>query len=84
MVIIMNIYTPTSARQNLFQLMSEVSETHKPAMITGKKSKVVMISEEDYNAMQETLHLLSVPNMRKLLKEGVETALEDCEEKLDW
>lgn len=80
----MNIYNSTTARQNFFKLMSEVSETHNPAIITGKKNNVVMISEEDYNAMQETLSLLAIPGMRKSIKEGMKTKLEDCSEKLDW
>ncbi len=61
-----------------------MSATHNPAIITGKKNNVVMISEEDYNAMQETLNLLAIPGMRKSIKEGMETKLEDCNEKLDW
>ncbi|MBT4878374.1 MAG: type II toxin-antitoxin system Phd/YefM family antitoxin [Alphaproteobacteria bacterium] len=80
----MNIYNSTTARQNFFKLMSEVSTTHNPAIITGKKNNVVMISEEDYNAMQETLSLLAIPGMRKSIKEGMETKLEDCDKKLDW
>lgn len=80
----MNIYNSTTARQNFFKLMSEVSTTHNPAIITGKKNNVVMISEEDYNAMQETLSLLAIPGMRESIKEGMETKLEDCDKKLDW
>jgi len=80
----MNIYTASNARQNFFQLIKSVTESHKPAHITTKDKGIVMISEEDYNAMQETLHLLSIPGMRQSLKEGMDTPLEECDDELDW
>ena len=80
----MNIYTASKARQNFFQLMKEVGESHQPAHIISKDKNMVMISEEDYNAIQETLYLLSIPKMRQSIKQGIDTPLEECEDKLDW
>ncbi|WP_341794969.1 type II toxin-antitoxin system Phd/YefM family antitoxin [Rickettsia endosymbiont of Rhinocyllus conicus] len=57
---------------------------HKPIYIKGKKSKVVLISEEDYRNMEETLYLLSIPNMHKSITEGRKEPIEKCSNKLDW
>lgn len=80
----MNVYTASNARQNFFQLIKDVSESHEPAHIVNKDKKIVMMSEEDYNAIQETLYLLSIPNMRKSIQEGIETPLDECTQELDW
>ncbi len=76
--------TVSEARSKLYKLLDEVSETHIPAMITGKRSNGVLVSEEDWNSIQETLYLLSIPNMRESIKEGMKTQVEDCLEELNW
>ena len=80
----MAILTVSEARSKLYKLLDEVSETHIPAMITGKRSNGVLVSEEDWNSIQETLYLLSIPNMRESIKEGMKTQVEDCLEELNW
>ena len=80
----MSIYTATNARQNFFQIIKDVCKSHKPARITNKDNNIVMMSEEDYNSIQETLYLLSIPNMRKSIQKGMETPLEECKDELDW
>lgn len=80
----MNIYTASAARQKFFQLIKEVSESHQPAHIVNKDKNIVMMSEEDYNSIQETLYLLSIPGMRKSIKEGIDTPLDKCSNKLEW
>lgn len=81
----MSIYTATNARQNFFQIIKDVCKSHKPARITNKdKNNIVMMSEEDYNSIQETLYLLSIPNMRKSIREGMDTPFNKCNNKLDW
>ena len=80
----MTSLTVSEARAKLYRLLDEVAESHQPATITGKRSNAVLISEEDWNAIQETLFLLSIPNMRESIKEGLETPVEDCTEELDW
>lgn len=52
--IAMEIYTTSQARANLFKIVEQTNETHDPIFIVGKTKKAVLISEEDYKAMQET------------------------------
>ncbi len=80
----MTILTVSEARAKLYRLLDEVAESHKPAFISGKRSNGILISEEDWNAIQETLFLLSIPKMRESIKEGLETPIKDCSEELDW
>ncbi|MDP4528355.1 MULTISPECIES: type II toxin-antitoxin system Phd/YefM family antitoxin [Alkalimonas] len=76
--------TATEARSKLYRLIDETAESHQPIVITGKRNKAVLISEEDWSAIQETLFLLSVPGMRESVREGMETPVEQCDEELDW
>ncbi|HTO19372.1 MAG TPA: type II toxin-antitoxin system Phd/YefM family antitoxin [Pseudomonas sp.] len=74
----------TEARSNLYRLIDEAAESHRPITILGKRNKAVLVSEEDWAAIQETLYLLSVPGMRESIREGMETPVEECEKELDW
>ena len=74
----------TEAREMLAALIAETGKTHKPILITGKESNAVLVSESDWNAIAETLHLLSVPGMKESIKEGMEEPVEKCVKKLDW
>lgn len=74
----------SEARANLSRLLDEVAESHKPAIITGKRSNGILISEEDWNSIQETLHLLSIQGVRESIREGMETPVEKCSEELEW
>jgi len=80
----MTTLTVSEARAKLYRLIDEVSESHKPAFIKGKRSNGILISEEDWNSIQETMFLLSIPNMRESIKEGMETPVEECSKELDW
>lgn len=80
----MTVYTATEARTNLYRLIDQVSQSHKPIHITGKKGGAVLIAEEDWAAIQETLYLLSIPGMGKSIKKGLKTTLKECDEDLDW
>jgi prevent-host-death family protein len=80
----MTTLSATEARAKLYSLIDEASTTHEPILITGKRGNAVLLSEEDWNAVAETLHLLSVPGMRESIKEGMETPIEDCAKELDW
>ena len=80
----MTTLTATEARANLYRVIDETAESHKPVRITGKRNNAVLLSEKDWDAIQETLYLLSVPGMRESIKEGLETDLSDCAEELDW
>ena len=74
----------TKARANLYKLLNEASESHEPIQITGKRSNAILISEEDWNSVQETLHLLSIPGMRESIIEGLNTDIETDTRELDW
>lgn len=74
----------SEARSSLYSLLDEAAESHKPILITGKRSNAVLISEEDWRSIQETLHLLSIPGMRESILRGGKTPLKKCSTKLDW
>ncbi len=74
----------TDARAKLYRLLDEVAESHEPVVITGKRSNAVLVSEEDWRSIQETLHLLSVPGMRESIQEGLKTPVDKCSEDLGW
>ncbi|SDG52018.1 prevent-host-death family protein [Onishia taeanensis] len=76
--------TATEARSNLYRLIDETAESHQPIVIMGKRNKAVLVSEEDWSAIQETIYLLSVPGMRESIREGVDTSVDECDEELDW
>ena len=76
--------TASEARANFYRLLDEAAETHKPIRITGKRHSGVLVSEEDWAAIQETLYLLSVPGMRASIKKGMKTVVAKCEPELDW
>lgn len=80
----MTILTASEARANLYRLMDQAAESHSPIFISGKRSNAVLIAEEDWAAIQETLYLLSVPGMRESIKAGMAEPLDSCSTELDW
>lgn len=72
------------AQTQLQRLIDAVSQSHQPVIITGASGNAVLLSEEDWASIQETLYLLSVPGMRESIKAGMETPIEDCDGDLDW
>lgn len=80
----MSKLTASEARANLYRLIDETAESHKPVLITGKRNDAVLLSAEDWSAIQETLYLLSVPGMRKSILEGMDTSVDDCDEEPGW
>jgi antitoxin YefM len=74
----------SDARDKLYRLLDETAVAHEPVLITGPRANAVLIGEEDWNAIQETLYLLSIPGMRESIKEGLTTSLEECEKEPGW
>jgi len=74
----------TEARAKLYRLIDEAAESHEPVFITGKRANAVLLSEDDWRSIQETLHLLSIPGMRETIVEGMKTPVEECSEDLAW
>jgi len=80
----MGTLSATEVRKNIYKLIDEVSDSHRPLIITGRRSNAVLISEEDWNSIQETLYLLSIPGLRDEITKGLKTSVEECSEVLDW
>lgn len=80
----MSTVNATEARARLYALIDETQQTHKPIVITGKRGNAVLLAEEDWNAISETLYLISIPGMRESIREGLATNLSDTEQTLDW
>lgn len=74
----------TNARKNLYALVEQVQETHEPLVITGKNGSAVLLSEEDYNAIEETLYLTSIPGMKESLLKGKKEDPKKLSKKLEW
>ncbi len=74
----------TKARQNLYRLVDEVAESSEPVTITGRRGNAVMVSEDDWRAIDETLYLVSIPGMRESIREGMAEPLSKAVKKLDW
>jgi prevent-host-death family protein len=80
----MTTLSASEARANLYRLMDQTAESHQPVVISGKRSNSVLIAEEDWSAIQETLFLLSVPGMRESIKAGMAESTDACTTELDW
>lgn len=80
----MTTKTVTQARADLYRLLDQVAKTHEPIAITGRRNNGVLISEEDWRAIQETLYLLSIPGMRESIRNGLRTPLSRTSEKAGW
>ncbi|MEY4194309.1 MAG: hypothetical protein RLZZ226_677 [Pseudomonadota bacterium] len=80
----MNTLTASEARANLYRLIDQTVESHEPVMISGKRNSAVLLSAEDWSAIQETLYLLAVPGMRESIKAGMAEPLENSSKVLDW
>ena len=80
----MNVLTASEARANLYRIIDETAESHEPILISGKRTSAVLISAEDWRAIQETLYLLAVPGMRESIKSGMAEPLAKSANALKW
>jgi prevent-host-death family protein len=80
----MTSLTTSQARSNLFNLVNKISTFHEPIQITGKRHNAVLVSEEDWKAINETLYLISIPGMRKSIIKGLKTPPKKCSKKIVW
>ncbi len=78
------VMTVSQARSNIYKIMDETAETHQPIMITGKRNNVVMLSEEDWNAIEETLYLNSIPGMADSIKDAMNAPNSEFSEEVEW
>ena len=80
----MTTLTASRARVGLYKLLDKTAESHEPIQITGKRHNAVLISEEDWESIQETLYLLSVPGMRESIQKGLKISPKKCDSALKW
>ncbi|MBI4051085.1 MAG: type II toxin-antitoxin system Phd/YefM family antitoxin [Elusimicrobia bacterium] len=80
----MTILTASTARARLYKLLDQTAASHEPVQITGKRSNAVLVAEEDWRSIQETLYLLSIPGMRESIREGLKTSIKKLAKKLSW
>ena len=80
----MAVVKATEARANLYRLIDQTAESHEPIIIAGKRASAVLIAEEDWKAIQETMYLLSIPGMRKSIRGAMAEPLSKSARKLDW
>lgn len=73
----------TNFRKNIFEMLDQTIKYNEPVNISTKSGNAVLISEDEYNSLMETLYLTSVPGMKKKLEEGMNTPVEECEE-FEW
>ena len=76
--------TVSGARGRLYRLLDEVAASREPVLIAGKRANAVLVPEEDWRAIQETLYLLSVKGMRKSIRDGMATPVSKCATELKW
>ena len=80
----MTTLSATEARKCLYSLVDDVAESHDPVQIVGKRHSAVLISEDDWRAIQETLYLTSIPGMRESIQAGLKNSIEECSNELEW
>jgi len=80
----MTTLTATESRKRLYSLLDEVKESHEPVQIVGKRNSAVLVSEEDWRAIQETLYLTPILDIRESIREGLATPIEECDKDIDW
>lgn len=76
--------TATEARARLYRLIDEAASSHEPIVITGKRGNAVLISENDWRSIQETIYLTNIPGMHESIKDGLAMPVEECTEEIDW
>lgn len=75
---------PEYEREDIYRLIDETADTHEPIQITGKHSNAILVSEDDWRTIQETLYLTSIPGMADSIKEGLDTPWEGTDDELGW
>ena len=80
----MAVLTASEARANLYRLIDQAAESHQPIVIAGKRRSAVLVSEEDWQAIQETMYLLSIPGMRKSIRDAMAEPLPKSAKELTW
>lgn len=80
----MTTLSAAEAGERLDELLNNVAESHEVVQIAGLRNSAVLVPEDDWRAIQETLFLTSVPGMKQSIVDGLKTPVEDCAKELDW
>ncbi len=77
------VLTVTDARANLYRLIDEANESHELVLIAGKRNNAVLVGEDDWRSIEETLYLMSIPGMKESIIAGVKEPLSECSDSID-
>ena len=80
----MTTLTASEARAKLYKLLDSLAQSHEPIQIKGKRNDAVLICEDDWRAIKETLYLVSIPGMRESIRKGLKTPVKKCSKKISW
>ena len=80
----MTTLSASEASKRLDEVLDDLAESHAVVQITGRRHCGVLVSEDDWRAIQETLFLTSVPWMKESIVEGLRTPVDQCAKELDW
>lgn len=80
----MTTLTATEARKKLYTLLDDVADSHEAVQIAGKRHSAVLVSEEDWSAIQETLYLTAIPGMKTSIIKGLRTPIKKCNKEINW
>jgi prevent-host-death family protein len=78
------VMSVSQVRADIYNVMDETAQTHEPILITGKRNNVVMLSQEDWNAIEETLYLNSIPDMTSSIQESMNADDSEFSEEIEW
>ena len=73
-----------NARRNLFRLIEQVNTEHEPVRISGRRGSAVLVGEDDWRTIEETIHLNSIPGMAESIREGMNTPAADLHDDVEW
>jgi len=80
----MTTISATKARSNLYSLIDEANSSHEPIQITGKRGNAVLLSEDDWKSIQETIYLHSIPGMVDSINKARNEGIDKASKELDW
>jgi len=78
------VMSVSQVRADIYNVMDETAQTHEPILITGKRNNVVMLSQEDWNAIEETLYLNAIPNMTNSIQDSMNAPDSEFSETIEW
>lgn len=78
------VISDSQIREDIYNIMDEIAQTHEPILITGKRNNVIILSQEVWNAIEETLYLNSIPNMTSSIQESMKAKDSEFSKNIEW